>query len=243
MQRRALALLRRRVRARGQSADDPAPSLAGRAWPVRRQPGVGAPAHVGIDRDGLLSLQRTIGNRQVARLVAGQQFAGRLLQRWPVGLAPETVCDEAIAGVDAESPHAPEWAKTTVEFTWSGDFKITGSEEKGYTLKVNKAKVSMTKHVDMPQWAPTDKATKKAWKAGIAKLRAHERLHEKIGAAWKTKLLTRLKALRLPVDDPAQDEATSQVMVQEKWDEWIAEHQAAQEAIDPYAAEFACPAS
>ena len=99
----------------------------------------------------------------------------------------------------------------------------------------------MTKDVDIPEWAPTDKATKKAWKAGIAKLSAHEQRHVKIGAAWKTTLLSRLKALRLPVDDPAQDEATSMAMVQAEWDQWIAEHQAAQEAIDPYAAEFVCP--
>jgi predicted secreted Zn-dependent protease len=149
---------------------------------------------------------------------------------------------EVVAGVDAESPYPPEWAKTTVEFTWSGGFKITGSEKKGYTLKVTNATVTMTKNVDMPEWAPTDKSTKKAWQAGIAKLRAHERRHEQIGAAWKTRLLSRLKELKLSVDDPAQDEATSQAMVQAEWDQWIAEHQAAQEAIDPYAAEFACPA-
>jgi hypothetical protein len=71
-------------------------------------------------------------------------------------------------------------------------------------------------------------------------LRVHEARHEAIAAEWDGTLLENLTFLSLPVSD--RREATFRTAVQAQWDTWLAQHQAAEWAIDTYTAVFQCPA-
>jgi predicted secreted Zn-dependent protease len=92
--------------------------------------------------------------------------------------------------------------------------------------------------VDMPSWAPTNPAMAAGWSAMIGDLRAHEARHEAIATTWEATLRSRLTSLQVTV--PARTTAAFTAAVQAEWNGWIAEHQADQDAIDPYTAVLNC---
>ena len=185
------------------------------------------------------ALQRRHGNAAVQRLLAP---AGALpLQRWAVGLARSTTdCERIVSYMNAHSPYSATsgWAQTTARFRWHGDPAHT-EEDGALTATVANPRVTPTVDVDMPVWSPTDPAIRDAWSATMADLRAHESRHEEIASEWEATLLGRLSALSVSVADRRRETFTA--AVQAAWDGWLAEHQDAQWAIDPYEAVFWCP--
>jgi predicted secreted Zn-dependent protease len=141
------------------------------------------------------------------------------------------------------NPYVPNWANTDVTFNWDGDFLITGSAPT-FHLRVGSPTVTMVgPSVDMPQWRPSDPAMRRAWQSMYRTLRAHERRHEGIARTWRGILLRRLRALDLEVTASSREEVNDQAegLIQERWDVWLGEHQAAQDVIDPYTAPLVCP--
>jgi len=184
------------------------------------------------------AVQRRQGNAALQRLLAPRTALP--VQRWAVGLpAGTTDCDAIINYMNTRSPyHANSgWARTNVSFSWGGDSSY--SEANGViTATVANPTVTKTVSVDMPSWAPTNPAVAAGWSAMTGDLRAHEARHEAIATTWETTLRSRLTSLSVTV--PNRTSAAFTAAVRAQWDSWIAEHQAAQLAIDPYTAIFSC---
>lgn len=200
-------------------------ALAGRADPTARVALLGA-------------LQRASGNAATAGLLGAGGGPGPVVQRWNVGLAPGTSdCATIVNYLDAHSPYRATsgWARTRVTFSWSADPVYSGSGT-STTLTLANAAVTVSKSVDMPQWSPTNPAVQTAWTAMTADLRAHEARHEGIGDQWRGTLESRLSALSLPITN----RAAWRQAVQAEFNTWLADHQADQNAIDPYTAILDC---
>jgi hypothetical protein len=182
------------------------------------------------------SLQQRHGNVAVQRLLE----AGMPLQRWAVNLPRATTdCARVVAHLDATSPHRATsgWAKTRVRFSWGGDPAFTESDGV-ITATVANPTVTKRVSVDMPEWAPSDPAMSAAWGAMIGTLRAHEAEHERIANEWEERLRTRLGELSVNVS--RRTLAAFNAAVQAEWNSWLAEHQADQDAIDPFTAILDC---
>jgi predicted secreted Zn-dependent protease len=187
------------------------------------------------------TLQRLHGNTAVQRLLEPAGAPALPVQRWRVGLARGTTdCERIVGYVNAHSPYAATsgWAQTKARFRWHGNPAYT---DDGGTLTATVAnpRVTPTVTVDMPTWAPTDPGIRDAWSATMADLRAHEARHEAIAEEWEATLLDRLT--NLTVDVANRRRRTWTAAVQAEWNGWIADHQDAQLAIDPYEAVFTCP--
>lgn len=184
------------------------------------------------------AVQRRHGNAALQRLLAGG--AGPLVQRWAVGLPRGTAdCERVVSYMNAHSPYRADsgWARTNVSFSWGGDPSF--SEADGViTATVANPTVRKTVRVDMPSWSPTNPAIAAGWSAMTGDLRAHEARHEAIAGDWETELRSRLGALSVTVTH--RTTAAFTAAVRAEWRSWIAEHQAAQTAIDPYTATLDC---
>lgn len=182
------------------------------------------------------SLQQRHGNAAVQRLLE----AGMPLQRWAVNLPRATTdCARVVAHLDATSPHRATsgWAKTSVRFNWGGDPALTESDGV-ITATVANPTVTKRVSVDMPEWAPSDPAMSAAWGAMVGTLRAHEAEHERIANEWESTLSARLASLSVTVS--RRTLAAFNAAVQAEWSTWLAEHQADQDAIDPFTAILDC---
>lgn len=184
------------------------------------------------------ALQRRHGNAALQRLLA--PGAALPVQRWPVTLPRGTTdCDTIVTYMNKNSPYRANsgWARTKPSFSWGGNSSFT--EANGViTASVANPTVTKTVSVDMPSWAPTNAAVAAGWSAMTSDLRAHEARHEAIATTWETTLRSRLTSLRVTVPDRTPVAFTA--AVQAEWDGWIADHQAAQDAIDPYTAILDC---
>jgi len=192
----------------------------------------------------VLALQRTIGNRQVTRLLAQPASSPTTIQRYPVRAPRTASCDQVIAWLNRNSPYRPMWAKTTATFNWRGGITVSGSAP-DFRLSISDPDVTMRgPTVDMPQWNPSDPAMQTAWQEMHGDLRTHEGEHEQIANDWHTTLRERLAALDLPVTARSEAAVRRQAsrLVNAEWNAWIGEYQAAQRAIDPYTAILNCPA-
>jgi predicted secreted Zn-dependent protease len=141
--------------------------------------------------------------------------------------------------MNAHSPyrHDSGWARTNVSFSWGGDPAF--NEADGViTATVANPTVTKTVHVDMPSWAPTNAAMAAGWSAMTGDLRAHEARHEGIASDWETELRSRLTSLNVTLAH--RTTAAFTAAVRAEWRSWIAEHQAAQTAIDPFTATLDC---
>jgi len=121
----------------------------------------------------------------------------------------------------------------------------TESEEEGtYTVTVADSAVTLTKVVDMPQYAPASRGMRQAWSAMYSELRTHEGEHETIADEWQTTINENLAAAEYTVTAGSADEARQRglALADGDWTQWIADQQAAQNAIDPYFATLTCPA-
>lgn len=184
------------------------------------------------------ALQRRHGNEALQRLLA--PAAALPVQRWAVGLPRGTSdCERVVSYLNANSPYRATsgWAKTHVRFSWSGSASYT--EEGGViTATVASPRVTKTVRVDMPDWSPTDPAMSQAWSAMHGTLRAHEGEHERIADEWEATLGARLSGLSVTVSN--RTAAAFNAAVGAEWSAWLAEHQAAQSAIDPFTAILDC---
>ena len=206
-------------------------------------------------------LQRVLGNRHVLRLLHGEggwnaeQAEPRSetassrpalpVQRYAVGVAADASCEEVFNWLQSSSPHAPGWAKTTATFGWTRSMTATEGEEEGtYTVTVADPTVTLAKVVDMPEYAPATRGMQAAWSAMYSELRTHEGEHETIADEWQTTLSDSLGAAEYTVTAGSAGEAKRQglALADGDWTGWIAEHQAAQNAIDPFFATLTCPA-
>jgi hypothetical protein len=164
------------------------------------------------------------------------------LQRYPVGVPASADCDTVLDWMETQNPHLPNAALTTARFRWTGGFKVTGAAP-DFTVTLKRPGVTLRKSVDMPVWRPTSRSMRAAWGSMISQLRAHEARHEAIATRWRATLLERLAALSLSVtaDSEAAARTEANRLVNEQWEGWLAEHQAEQDSIDPYAAPLNCP--
>jgi post-segregation antitoxin (ccd killing protein) len=199
---------------------------------------------------------RVQGNRRLQRVVASLISAAKVvspafrrsngnqtLQRYPVDLPANASCTEVLDWMNTSNPYVPNWAQTAVSFDWRGSFLISSSAP-NFRLRVGNPRMIMTgPTVDMPQYQPRDPAMRLAWQAMYRSLCTHEGRHEGIARAWRGTLLQRLRALNLEVTASSRDEvnAMAQELIQAEWDQWLAEHQEAQDAIDPYTGTLNCP--
>lgn len=184
------------------------------------------------------AVQRQHGNAALQRLI--DPANGTPVQRWAVALPRATSdCERVVTYMNANSPYRADsgWARTNVSFAWGGDPSFT-SAGGVITATVVNPTVTRTVNVDMPSWAPTNPAMATAWSAMTGDLRAHEARHEGIASDWETELRSRLTTLRVTVT--ARTTAAFTAAVRAQWQTWIAEHQAAQRAIDPYTATLDC---
>ncbi len=184
------------------------------------------------------AVQRRHGNAALQRMLA--PGAARPVQRWAVALPRATPdCDRVVGYLNAHSPYRADtgWARTNVSFAWGGDPSF---EESDGAITATVSNPTVTKHVtvDMPSWSPTNAAIAAGWSATTGELRAHEARHEGIAADWETELQSRLSTLRVTVAH--RTTAAFTAAVRAEWRSWIAEHQAAQTAIDPYTATLDC---
>jgi predicted secreted Zn-dependent protease len=183
-------------------------------------------------------LQARHGNAAVQRLLAGSSPLA--VQRWAVTLpAGTTDCARVVSYMDANSPYRRDsgWARTNVRFSWGGDPSYTTTDGVT-TASVTGPTVTPTVSVDMPRWAPSDPAMASAWSAMTASLRAHEARHEGIAATWEATLRSNLSSLVVTVAD--RQIGTFRAAVQAEWNGWLAQHQAEQTGIDPFAAVLDC---
>ena len=184
------------------------------------------------------AVQRRHGNAALQRLVDPAPAVP--VQRWAVTLPRATSdCEQVVSYMNAHSPYRADsgWARTNVSFSWGGDPSFSSA---GGVITATVANPTVTKavNVDMPTWAPSNPAMATAWSAMTGDLRAHEARHEGIASDWETELRSRLTALSVTVT--ARTTAAFTAAVRAEWRTWIAEHQAAQRAIDPYTATLDC---
>jgi predicted secreted Zn-dependent protease len=141
--------------------------------------------------------------------------------------------------LNANSPHRATsgWAKTSASFGWDATPAYSGSGS-ATTAEVTNPSVTKSVRVDMPSWAPTDPAMAGAWSGMTRDLRAHEARHEGIASTWESTLRTNLGGLSVTVPNRTNDAFTA--AVRRPWNGWIAEHQADQNAIDPFSALLDC---
>ncbi len=184
------------------------------------------------------AVQRRHGNAALQRLLT--PGAPLPVQRWAVTLGRGTAdCDRVVSYMNAHSPYRADsgWARTNVSFSWGGDPSFSDADGP-ITATVANPTVRKTVSVDMPSWAPTNAAMAGGWSAMTGDLRAHEARHEEIANDWETELRSRLSSLSVTVAH--RTTAAFSAAVRAEWGSWIAEHQAAQRAIDPYTATLDC---
>ena len=174
------------------------------------------------------------------------------LQRYPV--PGKLACAEVAGWLDQNSPYSPEWARTRWKWAFVGNYRIESAKlpEGGVqlTAKGHKGlKVTFTSKVDLPQWSPSQRPNRRAevgaWNNMRSVLDAHEQEHRKIGQEWRAILEQRYQELEIVVTGANQAEAMKQLQqeVAATKEAWLAEAQAAQDAIDPFrGATLECPA-
>jgi hypothetical protein len=237
------ATQRRKRRASNEAAPPGAERDAVAASPAQslealRSPALGAAAR----GQAALGLQRVVGNRTVGREITEQS-----VQRYLVDLPENASCSEVCEWMETSNPYAAEGntAETTVMFSWSGDWRITGRAP-NFTLRLSNPHVVMDgPQVDMPEWSPRDPELRAAWQRMYRTLRRHESHHEVIARRWHRILLRCLRRLAIPVTAANREEVEShaEALVQAEWEEWMANHQTEQDRIDPFQAPLNCPSS
>ena len=185
-----------------------------------------------------LSVQRTIGEP-------------RILQRYTV--PADLACGDVVDWLNSNSPYAPEWAETRCTYSFNGGANVATSTLPDGTVKASvkghqKLSVAVNCPIDRPTWNPSRRANRDAevaaWRAMRATLDAHESQHRKIGATWRATLESRWRAVDFSVTgtDKADAMANAQAELDSRKQQWGADAQAAQDAIDPFrGAVLTCP--
>jgi len=185
-----------------------------------------------------LSVQRSIGEP-------------RILQRYTV--PADLACGDVVDWLNSNSPYAPEWAETRCTYSFNGGANVATSTLPDGTVKASvkghqKLSVAVNCPIDRPEWNPSRRANRDAevtaWRAMRATLDAHESQHRKIGATWRATLESRWRAVDFSVTgtDKADAMANAQAELDSRKQQWGADAQAAQDAIDPFrGAVLTCP--
>ena len=182
----------------------------------------------------ILQLQRQQGNHAVRRLLESAEAPppGQV-QRWQVNLPPETPCHEVADQITQTSPYSPNWARAQFEFPWSSNYRATGTAPE-YTLEPVGMQVSMTPHIDVPQWSPTNPTTRTAWRTAMSNLNTHEDVHRSTATTWRGNIRTAMRAYRPSVIAQTERDAVDmgQGEFQVEHDRQLDLHQAAQDEVD-----------
>lgn len=172
------------------------------------------------------------------------------LQRYRV--PSELPCSEVVDWLNANSPYSPEWAETRCTYDFNGGLRVSSSTSPGgVQLRArghDKLTVSVSCPVDRPQWSPSRRENRdaevQAWKAMREVLDAHENEHRRIGREWRATLEGRFRAVDVTVTGSDESDAREKLIEKVQADQkaWMAEAQAAQDAIDPFrSAILECP--
>ena len=180
-----------------------------------------------------------------------QAGGGTALQRYavPASLA----CADLVDWLNNNSPYKPEWAETACTYSFSGGVNVSGSKQPDGTMKADvkghdKLTVGVGCPIDRPTWSPSNRtgraAEVAAWNSMRATLDAHESQHRQIGQTWRGTLEKRFRAVDFSVTgkDKAEAMANASAELQRQQQQWGADAQAAQDAIDPFrGAVLTCP--
>ncbi|MDQ6623370.1 MAG: DUF4157 domain-containing protein [Verrucomicrobiota bacterium] len=173
------------------------------------------------------------------------------LQRYAVPSSLD--CTDVVDWLDNHSPFQPEWAETHCTYSFGGGVHVSGAAEPGGGMRAtvkghDKLSVSVSCPIDRPQWNPSPRPNRAAevaaWNAMRATLDAHEAQHRKIGQTWRGTLEQRYRAVDFSVTgkDKAEAMANATTELQSQQQQWAADAQTAQDAIDPFrGAVLNCP--
>jgi len=198
-------------------------------------------------------------NQTAHAVLAGEQIAQSLagtssppsLQCYRVPSSLE--CNEVVDWLDSNSPYAPEWAQTACNYQFNGGLQTQRTTLADGSVQIrargnNRSRVAVNCPRDMPSWSPSRRpniaAERAAWSRMLEAIGAHEQEHRKIGRDWRTELQNRFQGTDITVTGADAAEAQSQLQerVTEMQQQWTAEAQTAQSAIDPFqGAVLTCP--
>lgn len=162
-------------------------------------------------------------------------------------------CDEVVDWLRANSPYAPEWAETRCHYTFNGGVQTSSETLRDGWVQITargspEATVTVDCPIDRPEWDPVERPNRAAevaaWNAMRADLDAHEAEHRRIGQRWRAILERRFRAINFTVTGSDTADAMQQARdrVAALQQQWQAEAQAAQDAIDPFrGAVLRCP--
>ena len=196
-------------------------------------------------------VQQTGGKKLPTSSLKAPVIAYRFIQRYKVPSKLE--CDEVVDWLDHNSPYSPEWAQTKCSYTFTGKLRISKPMTSGagvsLTVTVHSGlSVSVSCPIDSPRWAPSARPDRQAvvaaWKSMKTSLDAHEQQHRAIGRKWRAILETRFRGVNFTVIGADKADAMRMVRdeVASQQQQWIADAQADQDAIDPFTgAILTCP--
>ncbi len=164
-------------------------------------------------------------------------------------------CGEVVDWLNANSPYAPEWAETRCAYDFNGGVQTRSETLRDGRVRVTargmpSATVTVACPIDRPEWDPSDRPNRDgeiaAWNAMRVTLDAHEEQHRRIGLRWRATLEQDRRAVNFTVtgSDAADAMQQAQERVAALQQQWQADAQAAQDAIDPFrGAVLRCPSS
>ena len=187
--------------------------------------------------------RKLAGERSFEMLASPRRARTSLLQRYTV--PGNLACNEVVDWMNSNSPYAPEWAATQCTYSFNGRVHVTPSTLPDGTVQAdvrgnNRLSVSVSCPIDRPQWNPSRRPNRAAevaaWRAMRATLDAHEAEHRRIGRTWRSTLEGRWRGVHFTVTgtDRADAMANATAELQSRQQQWMADAQAAQDAIDPF---------
>lgn len=198
-----------------------------------------------------LAAQRVVSGETAGPVMPCHAESLPLLQRYavPSGLA----CNDIVDWLNNNSPYAPEWAETRCTYSFNGGAHVKTNQLSDGTVKADvkghdKLTVSVDCPIDRPQWNPSRRSNRNAEIAAFNAMRTvldkHEAEHRKIGQTWRGTLESRFRAVDFSVvgADKADATAKAQAELDSQKQQWGADAQVAQDAIDPFrGAVLTCP--
>jgi hypothetical protein len=173
------------------------------------------------------------------------------VQRYAV--PAELPCNQLVGWMSSNSPYAPEWAETNCDYTFNGQVNVKTTPQADGSVKADvrghpRLSVSVNCPIDRPEWDPSDRPNRDAevaaWRAMRTILDQHEAAHRRIGQTWRTTLEGRFRAVNFSVTGTDHDDALANATaeLESRKNNWGADAQAAQSAIDPFrGARLTCP--